>query len=70
MEMPAIKPMTDKDIERIIKKQGWVLDRDGGRHKVFKKPGQPKSIILRHHNGMNHQFVVKKWLNIAFGVAQ
>ena len=39
--------MKRTDLVRLLEKNGWVLEREGGNHSVYKK-GDKKEMIPRH----------------------
>lgn len=39
--------MKTKDLIKLLKKNGWKLERHGGNHDVFTKDGEMESIV-RH----------------------
>jgi predicted RNA binding protein YcfA (HicA-like mRNA interferase family) len=42
--------LTPKDIIRILKQKGFVLDRSRGSHQVWLHPGSRKRAIIPMHN--------------------
>ncbi|MBP3710202.1 MAG: type II toxin-antitoxin system HicA family toxin [Treponema sp.] len=41
--------MTARQVIKILKKNGWVLDRISGSHHIFKKPGKSRSVAVPVH---------------------
>jgi predicted RNA binding protein YcfA (HicA-like mRNA interferase family) len=37
-----------RDIKRRLEKEGWVLERIAGSHRVFKHPQSTETIVLPH----------------------
>jgi len=50
--------MTAKEIMKILKENGWVLDRITGSHHIFKKDGKTVSVPL-HGNSDIYPFCKK-----------
>ena len=44
-----MKPISGKQMCRVLEKQGWVLVRTKGSHHAYKKPGNPQTIIVPVH---------------------
>jgi len=42
--------LTPKDIVRLLKQKGFVLDRSRGSHKIWLHPGSRKRAIVPMHN--------------------
>jgi predicted RNA binding protein YcfA (HicA-like mRNA interferase family) len=48
--MSNIPALTPKDIVRILKKKGFVLDRSRGSHQIWLHPVSRKRAIVPMHN--------------------
>lgn len=47
-------PMTAKEIEKLLKKDGWELVAQKGSHKQYKNPLKPGKVTIPwHQNGNN-----------------
>jgi len=47
--MPRIKPMSWKDLERVILALGYVLDRQTASHRIYWKKGSLRPLVLNDH---------------------
>ena len=45
--------MKRKDLEKFLTLRGYVLERNGGRHDVWRKEGKAKKIAVPRHNEIN-----------------
>lgn len=43
--------MTAKQVMKILKKNGWKLDRIESSHHIFKKEGYTRSVPVPYHKG-------------------
>ena len=43
--------MKSRDLIKLLKENGWMLDRIEGSHHIFKKVGNPHSISVPVHKG-------------------
>lgn len=42
--------MKPREVEQIIKEDGWVLKRQQGSHRVYTHPDRPGIIVIPWHN--------------------
>ena len=47
--MPPVRPIKWKQFDKILTALGWVFDRQNGSHKIYKKPGEIRPIVLPDH---------------------
>jgi predicted RNA binding protein YcfA (HicA-like mRNA interferase family) len=40
-------------IVRRLEREGWVLARAGAEHDLFKRPGQPGTIVVPRHRALS-----------------
>lgn len=43
--------MTFREVEKLIKKDGWYLTDTRGSHYYYKHPTKPGKLTLPHHSG-------------------
>ena len=43
--------MTAKEIEKLIKENGWYLKKQVGSHKQYKHPTKPGKVTIPFHKG-------------------
>lgn len=41
-----MKRLTGRQIGRVLRKQGWVMDRVKGSHHIFTKADRPETIVV------------------------
>jgi len=44
-----MRPITGKEMCRLLQQDGWILKRIRGSHHIFSKPGQIKIIVVPVH---------------------
>jgi predicted RNA binding protein YcfA (HicA-like mRNA interferase family) len=44
-----LKPLSGKDMCKVLERHGWQLDRISGSHYVYKKPGRAHTIPVPVH---------------------
>jgi len=53
--------MKDRDLIKLLKKNGWQLDRINGSHHIFRKEGMTVSVPEHERQG-SYQTLKEKWL--------
>ena len=48
---PRLRPCTPAELQRVLQKLGFVLDRQRGSHKVFVRAVDDCTIVLPWHSG-------------------
>jgi predicted RNA binding protein YcfA (HicA-like mRNA interferase family) len=48
-----LKPITGRELCRILETNGWTLQRIKGSHHIFTKPGERKIISVPVHGNQN-----------------
>jgi len=48
-----MKPITGKEMCRLLQQNGWILKRIRGSHHIFGKPGEFKIITVPVHRSEN-----------------
>lgn len=51
--------MTFREIEKIIKKDGWFPTDSDGSHRYYKHPSKPGKVTIPYHSGDIAPYVVK-----------
>ena len=46
-----MKPLTAREMERLVRSHGWVENTRDGSHRNFKKPGVEALITIPFHKG-------------------
>ncbi|HMJ66720.1 MAG TPA: type II toxin-antitoxin system HicA family toxin [Candidatus Binatia bacterium] len=44
-----MRPITGKEMCRLLQQNGWILKRIRGSHHIFSKPGQVRIIVVPVH---------------------
>jgi predicted RNA binding protein YcfA (HicA-like mRNA interferase family) len=57
--------MTAKELEKLLKANGWYVDRQSGSHKTFKHPGKPQIITVPVHKGDLKKGLLLKLMKLA-----
>lgn len=57
--------MTPREIEKIIRTDGWYYKNTKGSHKHFKHPSKPGKVSIPQHSGDLHKDTVKSILEQA-----
>jgi mRNA interferase HicA len=45
--------MKRRDLESRVRRLGWSLERSGGRHDIWTKPGRPHVLVIPRHAEIN-----------------
>jgi len=57
-ETVKLKAMKFKEVERIIKKDGWILIRTDGSHYQYKHPDKKGNVTIPRHSVDLHKNIV------------
>jgi predicted RNA binding protein YcfA (HicA-like mRNA interferase family) len=49
--------MKNSELIKRLQNEGWELVRQKGSHKVFKRKGEPKAIVLAYHGANKEQSI-------------
>ena len=51
MSAPGRRRLRVRDVLRLLRRDGWVLDRQRGSHRVFRHPARAGSVTVPGHLG-------------------
>ncbi len=55
--MPRLTPQHWKTLERVFEKDGFVLEREEGSHRVYTKPGVARPVIIPKYNEVGVEII-------------
>lgn len=61
--------MTFREVDRVLKSNGWILVRVSGSHFQYRKVGAPNAIVVPNHNGKDLSIGVIKDLKKKTGIS-
>lgn len=47
--MVRLRPVSWKELEKVVLSEGWVFDRQKGSHRMYKKPGAQRPQVIPEH---------------------